>query len=495
MGRRGSGTGSGRRRCRGGCRRRGSGRPSRRGSDRIPGSPPRSAHVRRQRRAQSGDHFGVHFDRGQVRHQRRQPQRQRPGPARFRENDPPAADRSPRPACLPTRLQEMLTVPLLCVQSSLSSQSSVNLFSFPRAKFRYRLGPGSWGGTCPVLETWRTGLLEPGRTRLRLDVLERFPAPVFVFDLFDLFLAQAEVVPELVDHRLGDADDDVLVVFAGFFDRLLVDRDAVGERVAVRPRAFRQRRALVQPEERVVRFDLELFEDVGGGSSSTTTATFFISWRKRGGISVSASSTSRVKASRVRSSICSVARAPSRVVPRAFGARRFLDRPPAFTTTLRTSLVNFEMTFGVEAVGARRRIRAQSGFGLQIRRPWRISVSDARVQSAGGSAAPSCCSTTSGSSDFAIPILLATRRTWRSTGRPGTPSAWPSTTFAVLRPTPGSFTSSSIVFGTSPRCCRRPRSPSRAASATWRGRSRWTGSAARVRRSSPWPAPRRWDSA
>ena len=36
---------------------------------------------------------------------------------------------------------------------------------------------------------------------------------------------------------------------------------------------------------------------------------------------------------------------------------------------------------------------------------------------------------------------------------PGTPSAWPSTTFAVLRPTPGSSTSASIVFGTSPSCC------------------------------------------
>ena len=46
-----------------------------------------------------------------------------------------------------------------------------------------------------------------------------------------------------------------------------------------------------------------------------------------------------------------------------------------------------------------------------------------------------------------MPIRLRDAQTWRSTGNPGTPSAWPSTTFAVLRPTPGSSTSASIVFG------------------------------------------------
>ena len=40
-----------------------------------------------------------------------------------------------------------------------------------------------------------------------------------------------------------------------------------------------------------------------------------------------------------------------------------------------------------------------------------------------------------------------TRSTWRSTGSPGTPSACPSTTFAVLRPTPGSLTSAVHVGG------------------------------------------------
>ena len=37
-------------------------------------------------------------------------------------------------------------------------------------------------------------------------------------------------------------------------------------------------------------------------------------------------------------------------------------------------------------------------------------------------------------------------------GKPGTPSACPRTTLAVLRPTPGSATSASIVRGTSPPC-------------------------------------------
>ena len=43
-----------------------------------------------------------------------------------------------------------------------------------------------------------------------------------------------------------------------------------------------------------------------------------------------------------------------------------------------------------------------------------------------------------------------TRITCVSTGNPGTPNALPSTTLAVLRPTPGNVTSESIVSGTSP---------------------------------------------
>ena len=49
------------------------------------------------------------------------------------------------------------------------------------------------------------------------------------------------------------------------------------------------------------------------------------------------------------------------------------------------------------------------GFGLQIRRPWRISVSDVRVHSDRGMALHNCASTTSASSPSAIPMRLETR--------------------------------------------------------------------------------------
>ena len=92
----------------------------------------------------------------------------------------------------------------------------------------------------------------------------------------------------------------------------------------------------------------------------------------------------------------------------------------------------------------------KSGFGWQTRRPCRMRTSEARVQRSGGSCRQSNVSTTSGSSAWTRPMRLATRSTCRSTGRPGTPSACPSTTLAVLRPTPGSSTSASIDAGTSP---------------------------------------------
>ena len=77
-------------------------------------------------------------------------------------------------------------------------------------------------------------------------------------------------------------------------------------------------------------------------------------------------------------------------------------------------------------------------------------MSEVRVQRAGGIASHNCRSTATGSSDSAMPMRFDTRRTWRSTGRPGTPRAWPRTTFAVFRPTPGSSTSASIAAGTLP---------------------------------------------
>ena len=58
-----------------------------------------------------------------------------------------------------------------------------------------------------------------------------------------------------------------------------------------------------------------------------------------------------------------------------------------------------------------------------------------------------------GSVFFVHPRRCAIRCTCVSTTTPsGAPNATPSTTFAVFRPTPGSATSSSSVWGTSPPC-------------------------------------------
>ena len=52
----------------------------------------------------------------------------------------------------------------------------------------------------------------------------------------------------------------------------------------------------------------------------------------------------------------------------------------------------------------------------------------------------------------ASPVRLATRKMWVSTATVGWPKAVLSTTLAVLRPTPGSFSSASRSAGTSPPC-------------------------------------------
>ena len=59
-------------------------------------------------------------------------------------------------------------------------------------------------------------------------------------------------------------------------------------------------------------------------------------------------------------------------------------------------------------------------------------------------------STLTGSSLLVHAQRRARRPTWVSTVIPGTPKAFPRTTFAVFLPTPGSLTSSSRVRGTSP---------------------------------------------
>ena len=61
-------------------------------------------------------------------------------------------------------------------------------------------------------------------------------------------------------------------------------------------------------------------------------------------------------------------------------------------------------------------------------------------------------STSNGVLPVAMPVLLPTRKMWVSTAIVGSPKAMLSTTFAVLRPTPGSASSASRVRGTSPAC-------------------------------------------
>ena len=80
------------------------------------------------------------------------------------------------------------------------------------------------------------------------------------------------------------------------------------------------------------------------------------------------------------------------------------------------------------------------------------------------------------------PSRCASRVTWVSTTTPSfLPIALPSTTFAVLRATPGSATSSSIVAGSRRRAARRPRAPSRSGSSPSCGRSRSSGPSSRAR--------------
>ena len=63
--------------------------------------------------------------------------------------------------------------------------------------------------------------------------------PVSFLDLLDFLFAQPEVVADLVDERLADGDDEIVVVFGGSFERSLEEEDAIGQRVAVVPAAAR----------------------------------------------------------------------------------------------------------------------------------------------------------------------------------------------------------------------------------------------------------------
>ena len=93
----------------------------------------------------------------------------------------------------------------------------------------------------------------------------------------------------------------------------------------------------------------------------------------------------------------------------------------------------------------------QAGFlAWQVRRPWKISTWLSMVQSRLGNSAPIACSTLTGSVSAVQPNRRTSRPKCVSTVMPGTSNALPSTTLAVLRPTPGRVTRSSSRPGTSP---------------------------------------------
>jgi hypothetical protein len=87
-----------------------------------------------------------------------------------------------------------------------------------------------------------------------------------------------------------------------------------------------------------------------------------------------------------------------------------------------------------------------------MRRPCQITRCEKIVHSRLGSSSATTCSILTGSVSPVQPKRRTNRWKWVSTVSPGTPNALPSTTLAVLRPTPGSLTRSISLPGTSPPC-------------------------------------------
>src|SRR5204862_3297102 len=88
---------------------------------------------------------------------------------------------------------------------------------------------------------------------------------------------------------------------------------------------------------------------------------------------------------------------------------------------------------------------------IHTRRPCRISVCENQVHLSRGTSVIRSRSIFTGSRCFVRPSSVASRRTWVSTTMPSFfPNQVPSTTFAVLRPTPASWPSCSMVSGTVP---------------------------------------------
>jgi hypothetical protein len=93
-------------------------------------------------------------------------------------------------------------------------------------------------------------------------------------------------------------------------------------------------------------------------------------------------------------------------------------------------------------------------------RPWKITWWDTMVQSRFGTSAPMACSTFTGSSSWVQPQRRTSLPKCVSTVMPGMSKALPRMTLAVLRPMPGSLTSSSSVWGSTPSCFSTTAAPS-----------------------------------
>src|SRR5262245_8379344 len=100
-------------------------------------------------------------------------------------------------------------------------------------------GPGSMARTTLSAQAgsrkcWPNFFLARGfAVTVAVVVLVVFASPVLFFDLLDLFFTEAEVMADLVNQRLADADDEVVLVLGFALVRPLEDQHAVGEHVAV----------------------------------------------------------------------------------------------------------------------------------------------------------------------------------------------------------------------------------------------------------------------
>src|SRR3990170_1818237 len=152
-----------------------------------------------------------------------------------------------------------VTLPgLVASRSAARSRSTSIASSFPACAASGRVmaprpGPISRIASSGVAATAATNLLTQAGSRkcwanrLRGLIRLRLAAPISFLNLHDLFFAHAEVVTELMNQRFADRDDNLaFVVVAIFFNRVLEQRDAVGQLVAIAPAAIVHRRALIE---------------------------------------------------------------------------------------------------------------------------------------------------------------------------------------------------------------------------------------------------------